>query len=210
MLRIGLTGGIGSGKSVVRDLLADKGAYIFDADAVAKELMVSDDDVKAALEQVLGPEAWQSDGSLNKPWIADRIFGSKSLREAVNKVVHPAIHKAFDQRADKAEREGALAIVREAALLPRPEQRRKLDRLVAVVAPRSMRLNRVLKRDGLPVFDIEDRMRAQPRDEHYAALADDVIRNDGSLSDLGEQVDRLWTTWTSSTGPEPPTLDSQA
>jgi dephospho-CoA kinase len=198
MLKIGLTGGIGSGKSAVRDLLAGKGAVIFDADAVARRLMESDPDVREALRKVLGSHAWQEDGSLNKPWIAKRIFSDDDLRSSVNDIVHPAVHAAFKQDADAAERSGASAIVREAALLPTPERRRALDRLVAVVAPRSVRLQRVLLRDGLTVSEIEDRMKAQPDDELYAAFADDVIRNEGTLDDLAASVDELWTAWMTS------------
>lgn len=202
MLKIGLTGGIGSGKSVVRDMLAAKGARIFDADATAKQLMVSDPTVRAALLELLGPEAWQSDGSLNKPWIAKRIFGSHSLRRAVNAIVHPAVHAAFEKEAARARDQGVPVIVREAALIPEREQRSKLDRLVAVIAPRVLRIQRVLDRDGLTVSDIEKRMRAQPGDDQYAALADDVVRNDGTLDDLARTVDSLWTMWIqSSSGP---------
>lgn len=198
MLRIGLTGGIGSGKSAVRDLLAAQGAHIFDADAVAKELMVNDPNVKAALLDLMGPDVWKSDGLLNKPWIAKRIFGSDSLRKAVNEIVHPAVHAAFDTAAREALEKGAPAIVREAALLPGRNQRNKMDRLVAVLAPRAARLQRILERDGMTVSEIEGRMRAQPEDDQYAALADDVIRNDGTLDDLERTVGLLWTSWMAS------------
>ena len=204
MLRIGLTGGIGSGKSAVRDLLASKGARIFDADAVARKLMESDQQVRRALHEVLGSHAWLSNGSLNRPWIAQRIFSDAELRSSVNQIVHPAVHAAFVQEADEAEQSGAPAIVREAALLPRPEHRAALDFLVAVIAPRTMRLQRVLDRDGLTVSEIEDRMSAQPEDAHYAVVADQVIRNDGSLDDLRNQIDDLWSAWMTS----PPQTDN--
>lgn len=205
MLRIGLTGGIGSGKSVVRDLLARKGAGVFDADQVARSLMEKDPAVKDALEKVLGPMAWLEDGTLNKPYIAKRIFGDAAIRNAVNGIVHPAVHHAFEQEARAAEERGVPVYVREAALLPRPEHRALLDRLVAVVAPRAQRLQRVLKRDELTMSDVEDRMRAQPDDEHYAAVADDIIRNDGTLEELEERVDQLWSTWFPDHGSDPQT-----
>jgi len=202
MLRIGLTGGIGSGKSVVRDLLARKGAGIFDADEVARTLMQDDVDVKAALEAVLGPMAWREDGTLNKPFIAKRIFGNSAIRNAVNGIVHPAVHRAFEREADAAEARGVAVYVREAALLLKPEQRKLLDRLVAVTAPRAARLQRVLKRDDLTMSEVEERMRAQPDDEHYAAVADDIIRNNGTLEELEERVDTLWASWISGSGSE--------
>ncbi len=180
---------------MVRRLLEEKGAHVFDADAVAKHLMESDPAVREGLREVLGPDTWQPDGLLNKPWIAARIFGDAGLRSRVNAVVHPAVHQTFDDQCAVSRSEGAPAIVREAALLPKPEQRESLDRLVAVVAPRTLRLQRVLDRDDLTVSDIEERMRAQPDDDHYAAVADDIIRNSGTLDELTGQVDRLWTSW---------------
>jgi len=198
MLKIGLTGGIGTGKSTVREMLGEKGARVFDADAVAKRLMEEDPAVRQGLEPILGVHAWDSDGRLNRPWIAKRIFGDDDVRKAVNGVVHPAVHAAFDRAAEEAAEQGAPAIVREAALLPGPEQRRQLDILITVTAPRAARLQRVLDRDQMTVPQIEERMRAQPEESQYATLADDVIRNTGSLEDLREEVDRIWNRWLAS------------
>lgn len=195
MLRIGLTGGIGSGKSAVRDLLGRKGARIFDADAVAKQLMVDDAAVKASLLEVLGERAWLRDGSLNRRWIAERLFADEALRLRVNGIVHPAVHHAFEAAVAKAEAQGATVLVREAALLPPPEQRAALDRLVAVTAPRDLRIKRVMARDGMTYSDVEARILAQPRDEDYAAVADDVIINGGTLAELSGKVDGLWNEW---------------
>ena len=195
MLRIGLTGGIGSGKSAVRDLLGRKGARIFDADAEAKRLMVDDADVKAALHGVLGDRGWLRDGSLNRRWIAERLFSDAELRKQVNAIVHPAVQAAFETAAEKAAGQGARVFVREAALLPPPDQRASLDCLVAVTAPREVRIRRVMERDGMTWSDVEARMAAQPRDEDYAALADDIVPNGGSLAELSARVDTLWNTW---------------
>lgn len=200
MLRIGLTGGIGSGKSAVRDLLGRKGARIFDADAVAKQLMVEDAEVKTALHKVLGDRGWLKDGSLNRRWIAERLFSDAELRGQVNAIVHPAVHAAFVAAADRAESQGVQVFVREAALLPPPGQREFLDRLVAVTAPKGVRIRRVMERDGLTYSDVEARMQAQPRDEDYAAMADDVIANGGTIADLSGQVDVLWNEWMDTEG----------
>ena len=200
MLRIGLTGGIGSGKSAVRDLLGRKGARIFDADAVAKQLMVEDAEVKTALHKVLGDRGWLKDGSLNRRWIAERLFSDAELRGQVNAIVHPAVHAAFVAAADRAKSQGVQVFVREAALLPPPDQRAFLDRLVAVTAPKGVRIRRVMERDGLTYSDVEARMQAQPRDEDYAAVADDVITNGGTIVDLSGQVDVLWNEWMDTEG----------
>ena len=85
--------------------------------------------------------------------------------------------------------------MREAALLPPPGKESFLDRLVAVTAPREERIRRVMQRDGLTYSDVEARILAQPRDEEYAALADDIISNGGSMAGLSAQVDALWNEW---------------
>ena len=141
MLRIGLTGGIGSGKSVIRDMLARKGARIFDADSVAKELMISDTGVMDGVRTLLGDDAWRDDGSLNRAWIAEKVFSDDALRESLNAIVHPAVYRVFVEAARKAEQEGAPAIVQEAALLPSAAQRGRLDRIVAVLAPDEDRID---------------------------------------------------------------------
>ena len=195
MLRIGLTGGIGSGKSVIRDMLARKGARIFDADSVAKELMISDPGVMDGLRSLLGNDAWRDDGSLNRAWIAEKVFSDDALRESLNAIVHPAVHRAFVQAARKAELEGAPAIVREAALLPSTAQRGHLDRIVAVLAPEEDRIDRVMGRDGVSRADVEARMAAQPDNDDYAGVADDIIDNAGSLQHLETTIDTLWKQW---------------
>ena len=189
-----MTGGIGTGKSTVRDMLHAKGAVVFDADAVAKHLMEEDAQVREGLMDVLGSQTWSDDGRLNRSWIASRIFGDDSVRRAVNAVVHPAVHRAFDQAASDAERDRAPAIVREAALLPPTSVREKLDLIITVAASKAVRLQRVLDRDGMTVSDIEERMRAQPESDQYAALADEIIHNNGSLEDLQQEVDRIWSS----------------
>ncbi len=192
MLKIGLTGGIGSGKSTVRDRLQAKGAVVFDADDVAKRLMEEDESVRKDLMDVLGPQTWNEEGRLNRSWTASRIFEDGALRQAVNEIVHPAVYDAFDLAAAAAEAEGAPAIVREAALLPPTSIRQRLDVVLTVSAPKTMRLQRVLNRGGLSVSEIEARMNAQPASELYEALADEIICNNGSLEDLQSEVDRIW------------------
>jgi dephospho-CoA kinase len=192
VLKIGLTGGIGSGKSTVRDRLQAKGAVVFDADDVAKRLMEEDESVRKDLMDVLGPQTWNEEGRLNRSWTASRIFEDGALRQAVNEIVHPAVYDAFDLAAAAAEAEGAPAIVREAALLPPTSIRQRLDVVLTVSAPKTMRLQRVLNRGGLSVSEIEARMNAQPASELYEALADEIICNNGSLEDLQSEVDRIW------------------
>ena len=193
MIRIGLTGGIGSGKSEVRSFLEALGAVVFDADSQAKASMVEDREVVNRLSDILGREAYQADGSLNKSFISERIFADADLREKVNSVVHPAVFARFEEAAKQAQSAGAPAIVREAALLPAPVWRDSLDVLVAVLAPKSLRLERAMVRDGASLSEIESRMDAQPDEEVYRAVADVLIVNDSGLQDLKSKVEAFWS-----------------
>jgi len=152
---------------------------------------------------VLGSQAWLPDGSLNKPWIADRIFGDKSVRLAVNEIVHPAVHAIFDEHSRAAEAQGVRVFVREAALLPPPEDRGRLDRWAVVTAPRAERMQRVLERDQTTTERVFERMNSQPTDAAYEAAADDIIRNTGTLAELEDRVDHLWNAWTTQHGIPP-------
>jgi len=192
MIRVGLTGGLGSGKSAVRDLLAARGADVFDADSVAKDLMTHDPAVKQQLESILGPDSWLPSGELDRPFIARRLFADDDLRSRVNAVVHPAVHTAFDKAVDEASAQGVPMIVREAALLPAVRQLDQLDTLIAVKASKPIRVQRALDRGGLSLPDIERRIAAQPGWTEYAALADRILDNNGTMDELETQVDELW------------------
>jgi len=197
MIRVGITGGIGSGKSMVRDLFQKHGALVFDADAEARELMENDPQVMDKLRRVLGEKAWQPNGKLDRPWIATRIFSDDELRQRVNAIVHPAVRERFLAVAAKAEADGFVMLVREAALLPSASQLDQLDVLLYVATPESVRLQRVMTRDNAVQSDVQARMRAQPSDQEYAAISDIVLKNDGSVDDLEAAVKKLWDDFNS-------------
>jgi len=194
MIQIGITGGIGSGKSTVRDLLERKGAVLFDADSVAKKCMTTDSAVKNALVQVLGLETYASDGALNKSFIATRIFEDENLRLQVNSIVHPAVYRRYKEAVREADEAGVPAIVRESALLPSAEWRADLDVLVFVDAELARRSKRVERRDQLSDVEFNSRVNAQPSPEEFRAAADIVLNNDGNLADLTVKVDELWSS----------------
>lgn len=192
MIRVGITGGIGSGKSFVRDVFKRNGARVFDADSEARELMENDPDVMEKLRGVLGEKAWQPNGKLDRRWIAARIFSDDELRKQVNAIVHPAVRQRFMAVASESEAEGLPMLVREAALLPSISQLDQLDVLIFVTAPEAVRLQRVMSRDNVVTSDVEARMRAQPSDQEYAAVSDIVLKNDGSIDELETAVEKLW------------------
>lgn len=192
MIRIGITGGIGSGKSTVRDFLERRGATVFDADREARHLMTQDVLLKSKLVEVLGERAYLEDGSLNRPFISGLIFSSEELRHRINALVHPEVFKKFTLAAEEAEKAGEVAIVREAAILPPPELRNELDIMIVVKTRQDERVRRVEKRDETTVGKIEMRAAAQASDQEFEAVADVLIENDGSLEELERKVDEVW------------------
>lgn len=192
MIRIGITGGIGSGKSTVRDFLERRGATVFDADREARHLMTQDVLLKSKLIEVLGERAYLEDGSLNRPFISGLIFSSEELRHRINALVHPEVFKKFTLAAEEAEKAGEVAIVREAAILPPPELRNELDIMIVVKTRQDERVRRVEKRDETTVGKIEMRAAAQASDQEFEAVADVLIENDGSLEELERKVDEVW------------------
>lgn len=192
MIRIGITGGIGSGKSTVRDFLERRGATVFDADREARHLMTQDVLLKSKLIEVLGERAYLEDGSLNRPFISGLIFSSEELRHRIDALVHPEVFKKFTLAAKEAEKAGEVAIVREAAILPPPELMNELDIMIVVKTRQDERVRRVEKRDETTVGKIEMRAAAQASDQEFEAVADVLIENDGSLEELERKVDEVW------------------
>lgn len=188
---LGVTGGIGSGKSAVCALLAEKGARIFYADAVAKRLQLTDERVRGAILDAFGAEAYLADGSLNRAYLAGRVFSSDEDRRRINAIVHPAVARAFEEAVEAARRDGVPLLVKEAALLLDTDTS-LFDAIVVVDAPAEERIRRVTERDGVDPDAVRARIAGQMAPEEMAARADVVLVNDGSLEDLKRKVDRLF------------------
>ena len=194
---IAITGGIGSGKSALCDILKEFGARVFNADDVAKTLMTDDPHVRAAIVDAFGSGAYNDDGTLNRKALASRIFSDNKARERMNEIVHPAVRREFRLFADRAREEGVDVVVREAALITGNED--EFDEVVVVEAPADVRTRRVGRRDNIDPEQVRSRMEAQPAPEAYRAVADRVISNDGDLKDLRDRARNLWKEWTGST-----------
>ncbi|GMQ81294.1 MAG: dephospho-CoA kinase [Rhodothermia bacterium] len=191
---VGVTGGIGSGKSTVCKQLEKRGARVFYADEVARDLMVSDPHVRARIESVLGPEAYSDEGSLERKYIADRIFSSDEDRAAINRIVHPAVGEAFRRFVSKAREEGVGLVVKEAALLL-DNDTSDLDVVLVIDAPKEVQIKRIATRDGYSIDEIEARMAGQMSPAEMVRGADHVIRNDGTYRELKRAVDELVNEW---------------
>lgn len=192
MFTLGLTGGIGSGKSCVSRIFASLGARIFDADREAKSLMEQDSEIRRELTEAFGPEAFDRDGRLNRALLAERVFADEANVTRINQIVHPRVHRALDQARAEAEREGVDVLVHEAALIFESGSDRLLDAVAVVDAPVETRIARVMARDGVTREQVLSRMRHQLPPEELRARADYVIDNSGSLPALRPAVEHLY------------------
>ena len=179
-----MTGGIGSGKSLVCDVFKSLGVPVYQADDQARRIMADHPGIREQLRVYFGPEVFK-EGALNRPWLASRIFSSNSDREFVNSIVHPAVHDdfiAWIQRQDNAR-----YVIEEAALLYESGASGKLDMIILVTAPLKLRVERIMRRDGLNRREISVRMASQIKPEEAEIMADYIILN-GEKSFLLPQV----------------------
>ena len=187
MIRIAITGGIGSGKSYVSDLLEKRGIPIYNADNESKRLTVTDVNIREGLIELLGEEVYQ-EGMLNKPLLASYLFASSENAAKVNGIIHPRVKADFLQWVDVHRHVGVVGL--ESAILYESGFDDVVDAVVMVYAPKSLRLQRAMKRDQASETQVRARMAAQMDDEEKRRRADYVVMNDGSIS-LEEQLDVL-------------------
>jgi dephospho-CoA kinase len=188
---VGLTGGIGSGKSTVAELLAARGAYIVDADAGARSVVEPGSPALEKLVERFGPEILDADGRLDRPALGRLAFVDEQSRKDLEAITHPAINQEFLARMQAAPPD-SVVVCDIPLLVESPQaQARGYPVVIVVEAPRELRLDRLEKR-GVPRADAEARMAAQATDEQRRAIATHVIDNSGSRADLEPQVDAVW------------------
>ena len=186
MFKVGITGGIGSGKSTVCRLFAARGVAVYDCDAAAKRLMAEDDALKGAIVARFGAACYEN-GVLNRSYLAEQIFGSDEAREALNGLVHPAVIADFERWAEEQAGE---YVVLESAILFEAGLEKHLDCVVAILAPKALRLERAMKRDDAQREQIEARMATQLDDDTLCAKADLSLVNIFE-EELEQQVQEL-------------------
>ena len=174
-IKIGITGGIGSGKSVVAKLLAWMGIPVYQTDAEAKRLMLSDADIRRELTALVGSNAYNEKG-LNKALLASYVFGNPEHTRQVNAIVHPKVRHDFRKWAGDS---GRMMVAMESAILLEAGFRNEVDKVVMVYAPQEVRIERAIRRDSATREQIEKRIRSQMSDESKREAADFVIVNDG-------------------------------
>ncbi len=179
-MKVGITGGIGSGKSTLCRHLAQMGVAVYDSDSRAKELMAVE--LRESIESRFGAEAYR-DGVLDRKYMAARVFGNEAELKALNAIVHPAVMRDFEQWA---ERQSAEYVVLESAILFDAALEGYVDVTVAVMAPVSLRIERVCRRDGADAEEVRRRIAAQ--------LGDDTLRERADIAIVNIDADELLET----------------
>lgn len=176
-IKIGITGGIGSGKSVVSRLLQTMGIPVYNTDTEAKRLIVCNEEIRAALHQLVGEETYLPDGSLNRPFLARYLFGNDEHAAQVNRIIHP--HVKNDCRRWMELHDNCPVVGVESAILIEAGFTDLVDTLLMVYAPQALRIQRTVARDATTEEAVCKRMARQMSDEEKRERADYVIHNDG-------------------------------
>ena len=192
MLKVGLTGGIGSGKSAVSALLAARGATVIDADLIAREVVAPGTPGLAAIREQFGADVFAPDGALDRTALGARVFADPAERARLNAIVHPLVGEETARRLRAAEARGAAVVVFDVPLLVENGLQDLYDVVVVVAAEPQTQISRLREHRGMSEADARARIDAQAPLADKLALATHVVRNDGSKEELGVQVAALW------------------
>jgi dephospho-CoA kinase len=190
VLRVGLTGGIGAGKSEVSRRLAAQGAVVIDADLIAREVVEPGTDGLAEVVAAFGDEVLRPDGALDRERLGDLVFADPELRSKLNAIIHPRVARRMAE-LERAAGPGAI-VVHDVPLIAENGRAGAYDVVVVVDAPPKVQAERLVRRRGMTREQARARMAAQATREQRLAIADIVIDNSGSLAELDRQVGDLW------------------
>jgi dephospho-CoA kinase len=177
MLRVGLTGNIGSGKTVVSQIFGKLGVPVFHADIEARRLF-EDEDTRKMIRELFGNDVFLNSGEIMRQKLAELVFNDQNLLEQLNGIIHPAVRKQYQQWCLQY-REMPYTLY-EAAILFESGHYLEMDKVICVTAPEEMRIKRVMARDHVTLEDVQKRISNQWPEEKKVALSDFIIRNDGS------------------------------
>ena len=195
MKLIGLTGGIGSGKSTIARRLEKLGARVIDADVVSREVVEPGQPALASIVATFGADVLNADGTLNRARLGDIVFTDKEAREKLNNIVHPAVR----ERSLKlfAEAEDHEVVIYDVPLLVESENSYSFEHIIVASAPEEIRVERLMEHRGMTESEARARIESQASEEARLSLADTVIDTSRSLEDTYSQVDRFWAEITS-------------
>ena len=186
MIKVGLTGGIGSGKSTVSKILISKGFSVYNSDNRAKWLMNNNDNLKSNIISIFGNKAYLK-GSLNRKYLSAKVFNDSLKLKALNNLVHPLV--AIDFKNWLLDQKSKDFVFKEAAILIESGAYKEMDKIIVLSCPENIRLERVLKRDGNSPELVKKRMQNQISETEKINHADFVVKNNGSKSDLVLEVE---------------------
>ncbi len=192
MRLIGLTGNIASGKTAVADMLAERGAVIVDADVLAREAVSQGSPALEAIKSRWGSEVIDSEGNLDRSSLRHIVFENQSDLDALNEIVHPEVSRLRDREIAEADKRGDKITVCVIPLLFERHLADDFDSIILVDAPRSLRLERIVRDRGLDETEAMNIIASQMPADLKRARADYVIENAGSLEELEAEVDRVW------------------
>lgn len=194
MILVGLTGGIGAGKSTVARMLAERGAVIIDADAIVRSLQQPGEPVFDAIVERFGTGILLPDGTLDRAALAARVFAEPDELAALNAIVHPAVREQIARQLEAAAH--AEVVVMDIPLIAESTGRGGMTHVITVEAAEDVRLERLERERGMTETEARARMASQASREEREAVADIVVENDGDLTELRDAVDDAWATMT--------------
>ncbi|MFP3598922.1 dephospho-CoA kinase [Chryseobacterium sp. SIMBA_029] len=185
---IGLTGGIGSGKTTVAHYIEEFGFPVYYSDDRAKTIVNDNEDLKVKIKELLGEESYDENGMYNRKWVAEKVFNDKDLLHQLNEIIHPAVRIDFEEWVQKQTK---YLVFKETALLFELKLNRQCYKSLLVTAEDNIRIKRVMDRDHKTYREVEAVMEKQMPEKDKIKLADCVIYNNTNLEDLKEQTERI-------------------
>jgi len=195
MILIGLTGGIGCGKSEVSRLLEKRGAVIVDADLIVRELQQPGAEIFLRMVEMFGEKVVANDGSLNRAAVASEVFKDAALLEKLNSLIHPVVRRVMNERVESYRATDRIVVLDIPLLVENP--REGLDAVLVVDLDPQIAIERIVSQRNMTIEDAKARVSAQSTREQRLAIADHVVDNSGDRDDLGKQIDTAWSWITS-------------
>jgi len=193
MLIVGLTGGVASGKTTVSQVLKEEGAYIIDADRIARELVRPHAPAWKKLVRAFGKEILREDGSIHRKKLADKVFADLGQRKLLNQILHARIRKEMEQKAKEiGQKDPEAIVVIDAPLLVELGDHRQMDKLIVVTSTQKQQIERLRERDGISPEEALRMFASQMPVEDKAKLADFVIQNKGSFQETRKKTREIF------------------